>query len=74
MVAQLLPPQKVDPPNRLQLAKKQEGLVTYLLPYLAWASLELGDDGAAAEQLDECLTRATTENIRLAQVTRCGCG
>ena len=24
---------------------QQEGLVTYLLPYLAWASLELGDDG-----------------------------
>jgi tetratricopeptide (TPR) repeat protein len=47
---------------------QQEGLVTYLLPYLAWASLELGEDGAAAEQLDECLTRATTENIRLAQV------
>ncbi len=47
---------------------QQEGLVTYLLPYLAWASLDLGEDGAAAEQLDECLTRATTENIRLAQV------
>jgi tetratricopeptide (TPR) repeat protein/transcriptional regulator with XRE-family HTH domain len=47
---------------------EQEGVVTYLLPYLAWASLDLGRDEEAAEQLQECLTRATGEHIRLAQV------
>ncbi|HEX6540525.1 MAG TPA: AAA family ATPase [Ktedonobacterales bacterium] len=47
---------------------QQEGLVTYLLPYLAWASLDLGHEREAEEQLGECLSRATSENIRLAQV------
>lgn len=47
---------------------QQEGLVTYLLPYLAWASLDLGDGAAAEQQLRECLARAERERIRLAQV------
>jgi tetratricopeptide (TPR) repeat protein len=47
---------------------QQEGLVTYLLPYLAWASLDLGHEDEAAEQLGECLDRSRREDIRLAQV------
>lgn len=47
---------------------QQEGLVTYLLPYLAWASLDLGHEDEAAEQLEECLERARGEAIRLAEV------
>lgn len=47
---------------------QQEGLVTYLLPYLAWASLDLDKDDEAEEQLRECLARATSEGIRLALV------
>jgi tetratricopeptide (TPR) repeat protein/transcriptional regulator with XRE-family HTH domain len=46
---------------------QQEGLVTYLLPYLAWASFALGDDERAERQVQECLARATDEQIRLAQ-------
>ncbi len=46
----------------------QEGLVTYLLPYLAWACLELGDGAQAQLYLSECLQRAAGENIRLAWV------
>ncbi|HEY7343507.1 MAG TPA: AAA family ATPase [Ktedonobacterales bacterium] len=47
---------------------QQEGLVTYLLPYLAWASLDLGHEDEAAEQLEECLERSRREDIRLAEV------
>jgi tetratricopeptide (TPR) repeat protein len=47
---------------------QQEALVTYLLPYLAWAALELGREDEAAARLQECLARATREHIRLAQV------
>jgi len=47
---------------------QQEGLVTYLLPYLAWASLDLGHDDEAADQLEECLERSRREDIRLAEV------
>ena len=47
---------------------QQEALVTYLLPYLAWAALDLGDEAQAEELLDQCLMRATDERIRLAQV------
>lgn len=47
---------------------QQEALVTYLLPYLAWAALDLGRDDEAEAHLQECLARATREHIRLAQV------
>jgi tetratricopeptide (TPR) repeat protein len=47
---------------------QQEGVVTYLLPYLAWATLDLGQEAQADELLDQCLARATDELIRLAQV------
>ena len=47
---------------------QQEALVTYLLPYLAWAALDLGREDEAAAHLEECLARATRERIRLAQV------
>jgi tetratricopeptide (TPR) repeat protein len=47
---------------------QQEGLVTYLLPYLAWASLDLESGDEAAGLLEECLERSNRENIRLAQV------
>jgi tetratricopeptide (TPR) repeat protein/transcriptional regulator with XRE-family HTH domain len=47
---------------------QQEGLVTYLLPYLAWASLDLGHEDEAAEQLEECLERSHREDIQLAEV------
>ena len=47
---------------------QQEALVTYLLPYLAWAALDLGREVEAEERLQECLARATREHIRLAQV------
>jgi tetratricopeptide (TPR) repeat protein len=47
---------------------QQEGLVTYLLPYLAWASLNLGHEDEAAAQLEECLERSRREDIRLAEV------
>lgn len=47
---------------------QQEGLVTYLLPYLAWASLDLGHEDEAAAQLEECLERSRREDIRLAEV------
>jgi tetratricopeptide (TPR) repeat protein len=47
---------------------QQEGLVTYLLPYLAWALLDLDREDEAAEQLEECLERSRREDIRLAEV------
>lgn len=47
---------------------QQEGLVTFLMPYLAWALLDLGRDDEAEQQLRECLERATSESIRLAEV------
>ncbi len=47
---------------------QQEGLVTYLLPYLAWASLDLGHEDEAADRLEECLERSRREDIRLAEV------
>ncbi len=46
---------------------QQEGVVTYLLPYLAWAALDLGKASEAEELLAQCLSRATNELIRLAQ-------
>jgi tetratricopeptide (TPR) repeat protein/transcriptional regulator with XRE-family HTH domain len=47
---------------------QQEGLVTYLMPYLAWAHLELGDAARAEDIVTACTERATSENIRLALV------
>ena len=47
---------------------QQEGLVTYLLPYLAWASLDLGYEDETTALLDECLERSRREDIRLAEV------
>ena len=47
---------------------QQESLVTYLLPYLAWAQLEVGDAIAADALLDECLRRARAEHLHLALV------
>ncbi|HEX6796634.1 MAG TPA: AAA family ATPase [Ktedonobacterales bacterium] len=47
---------------------QQESLVTYLLPYLAWAHLELGEASAADALLDECLRRARAEHLHLALV------
>ncbi|WIG59112.1 MAG: hypothetical protein OJF49_001859 [Ktedonobacterales bacterium] len=47
---------------------EQAGMVTYLLPYLAWAELELGEEDAAGEIVAECVARATSEHIRLALV------
>src|SRR5262249_19694595 len=47
---------------------QQEALVTYLLPYLAWAELDLGEEARAEALLDQCLARATDEHIRLAQI------
>lgn len=47
---------------------QEAALVTYLMPYLAWASLELGDADVADDYLRECLKRATKEHIRLAEV------
>jgi tetratricopeptide (TPR) repeat protein len=46
----------------------QEGLVTYIMPYLAWAYLEQGDPGQAERYVGECLERAAGERIRLAWV------
>ena len=46
----------------------QESLVTYLLPYLAWARLELGVVEVAGTLLDEGLRRARAEQLRLALV------
>jgi tetratricopeptide (TPR) repeat protein/transcriptional regulator with XRE-family HTH domain len=46
----------------------QEGLVTYIMPYLAWAYLEKGDLGRAEGYVRECLERAAGERIRLAWV------
>ena len=42
--------------------------MTYLLPYLAWACLDLDDGEQARIYLSECLQRAAGENIRLAWV------
>lgn len=47
---------------------QQEGLVTYLLPYLAWAELDGGDQERAAQTLAASLERARSEDIRLALV------
>jgi tetratricopeptide (TPR) repeat protein len=46
----------------------QEGLVTYIMPYLAWAYLEQGDLKRAEGYVRECLERAAGERIRLAWV------
>jgi tetratricopeptide (TPR) repeat protein/DNA-binding XRE family transcriptional regulator len=46
----------------------QEGLVTYIMPYLAWAYLEEGNLERAAGYIRECLERAAGERIRLAWV------
>ncbi|HLJ81358.1 MAG TPA: tetratricopeptide repeat protein, partial [Ktedonobacterales bacterium] len=47
---------------------QQEGMVTYLMPYLAWAYLDLDDLAHARVVHAECVARATSERIRLAQV------
>ncbi len=47
---------------------QQEGLVTYLLPYLAWACLDAGDIEQARIYIEQCLERASGEHIRLAWV------
>jgi tetratricopeptide (TPR) repeat protein len=47
---------------------QQEGLVTYLLPYLAWACARTGDDDAAQRYLQMCVERAEAEQIHLALV------
>jgi tetratricopeptide (TPR) repeat protein/transcriptional regulator with XRE-family HTH domain len=47
---------------------QQEGLVTYLLPYLAWAYLDLGDVDRANLLIVECVARAAAGYIRLALV------
>jgi transcriptional regulator with XRE-family HTH domain/tetratricopeptide (TPR) repeat protein len=47
---------------------QQEGVVTYLLPLVAWAALDRGDEVQAAAVLDECLARAVPERILLGQV------
>ncbi len=47
---------------------QQEGLVTYLLPYLAWACAASGDQVSARAHLHACLTRAEAEHIHLALV------
>ena len=46
----------------------QEGLVTYLLPYLAWACLDSGDPEQAERYVSQSLERAAGERIRLAWV------
>src|SRR5262249_11581906 len=38
------------------------------LPYLAWSALDLDEEAHAEDFLSQCLTRATDEHIRLAQV------
>jgi tetratricopeptide (TPR) repeat protein len=52
----------------LDRAGQQEGVVTYLLPLVAWAALDQGNEARAAALLDECLARAVPERIRLGQV------
>ncbi len=47
---------------------QQEGLVTYLMPYLAWAHMEMGELAEADTIVSACVNRATAENIRLALV------
>jgi tetratricopeptide (TPR) repeat protein len=46
----------------------QEGLVTYLLPYLSWACLDSGDLQQAESYVSQSLERAAGERIRLAWV------
>jgi tetratricopeptide (TPR) repeat protein len=46
----------------------QEGLVTYLLPYLAWACFDSGDAPQAQRYASQSLERAVGERIRLAWV------
>jgi transcriptional regulator with XRE-family HTH domain/tetratricopeptide (TPR) repeat protein len=46
----------------------QEGLVTYIMPYIAWAYLEKGELSRAEGYVRECLERAAGERIRLAWV------
>jgi class 3 adenylate cyclase/tetratricopeptide (TPR) repeat protein len=47
---------------------QQEALVTYLMPFLSWAYLELGDQARAEEMETQCIARARAERIRLALV------
>ena len=47
---------------------QQEGLVTYLLPYLAWACARMDDDDAAQKYLQMCVERAEAEQIHLTLV------
>lgn len=46
----------------------QEALVTVLLPYVAWAHLELGDGETAAEMAEQARERATRQMVRPALV------
>lgn len=45
---------------------QQELLVTYMLPYRAWAEAEIGDAAQAHADVEACLTRARAEHIHLA--------
>jgi class 3 adenylate cyclase/tetratricopeptide (TPR) repeat protein len=47
---------------------QQEGMVTYLLPYLVWAYLDLDDLPRAQAIHAECVARTVSEQIRLAHV------
>jgi tetratricopeptide (TPR) repeat protein len=48
----------------LDQTEDEETGVTKLLPLLAWAYLQLGDDGAAASYADLSLMRATAQDLR----------
>ena len=52
----------------LDRAGQQEGLVTVLLPFVAWAHLELGDLDTAREIADEARQRAAWQVVRPALV------
>lgn len=52
----------------LDRAGQQEGLVTVMLPFVAWAHLELGDTETAGEMADQARQRATHQNVRPALV------
>ncbi len=48
----------------LDRPEEQEAKVAPLLPLLAWAHLELGDEEQAARELDEASARATPQDMR----------
>jgi tetratricopeptide (TPR) repeat protein/transcriptional regulator with XRE-family HTH domain len=51
----------------LDQAEDEETDVTKLLPLLAWAYIQLGDDITAAPFAEQSLTRATAQNLRRLQ-------